>query len=330
MSDKMRWGIVGCGDITNKRVAPALNDHPECEVVAFCSSSMERARDFAERHGARTAYDDLDAFLREDLDCVYVASRVFQHAEQTIRCLDADKHVLCEKPLAMNAGECDAMLAAEERSGRRLGCAYYRRYYPAWERAKEIAKSGALGDLVVVRIMLSSFWEIDPEDPKYWRVRRKYSGGGPLADIGSHRLDLLVDLLDTPAQVGAFMETRHHEDWDVEDCCILAMRMRGGVQAEAGIFGNVAERRDEFEVYGTRGAVLLPGLGTEVKTFIEGNGRSESLPLHKNVHYPLIEDFVRYVQTGRAMRSTGREGAKTTRVIDAAVRSAESSTIVLL
>ena len=329
MSRKLRWGIVGCGDITEKRVAPAIKAHPECELAALCSGSLARAQELAESHGVDRAFDDLDAFLREDLDCVYVASRVFQHAEQAMAALRSGRHVLCEKPMALNTRECEAMLTAEAAAPGKLGVAYYHRFYPSWLRAKELAASGALGDVVAVRIMLSSFWRISPDDPKYWRVRRALSGGGPLVDIGTHRLDMLVDLLDEPEQVCAFMATRHHE-WDVEDSCVIAMRMRNSVHAEAAVFGDVSMRRDEFEVLGTKGSVLLRPLGECIEVHRGGDCTAEELPLPENVHYPLVADFVRAVVENGLPACPGSEGIKTTRIVDAAIQSAEQCRVVSL
>ena len=221
------------------------------------------------------------------------------------------------------------MLAAEAETGRKLGVAYYRRFYPAWVRAKSLVDSGALGDLVLVRILLTSFWNMSPDDPKYWRVQKAFSGGGPLADIGSHRLDLLVDLADQPATVAAFAATRHHE-WDAEDCCTIAMRMPCGAHAEAAIFGNASARRDEFEVFGTKGSALLLPLGTKVEIHLGKERSTEELPLHENVHYPLVDDFVRAVQCDGPVRCSGAEGAKTTRIIDAALLSAAQGCVVEL
>jgi len=318
----LKWGIVGCGDITAKRVAPALLAHPQCRLAAFCSGSQDRAKEFADRFDADMAFGDLDAMLAQDIDCVYVASRVSQHADQSIRALRAGKHVLCEKPLALDSAQCDAMLAAEAQTGRKLGVAYYRRFYPSWVRAKEIALSGGLGDIVAVRIILASYWNISPDDPKSWRLSKALSGGGPLADVGSHRLDLLVDLLGLPLSVAAYAATRHH-DWDVEDCCILAMKMAGGAFAETAVFGNVGAWRDEFEIYGTQGAVLLRPFGSRMEILSGGKCTTDDLPPHENVHYPLIEDFVESVIGDRAPRCPAAEGAKTTRIMDAAFLSSE-------
>ncbi|HRU05549.1 MAG TPA: Gfo/Idh/MocA family oxidoreductase [Candidatus Brocadiia bacterium] len=329
MSRRLRWGVVGCGDITNKRVAPAIRENPRCELAAFCSGSKARAEEFAERHGAGLAFDNMERFLGAGLDCVYVASRVFEHAGQAVAALGAGAHVLCEKPMAMNGEECGRMNAAAARANRRLGVAYYRRFYPAWVAAREVALSGRIGDIVGVRIWLGSFWDMRPSNPKYWRVQRAYSGGGPLADVGTHRLDLLVDLLGQPVELAAFASCRHH-DWDVEDTCAILMRMACGAYATAHVCGDTRPPRDEFEIVGVKGWIHLPQLGDRLVVTGAESREEWTMPLAANVHAPLVEDFVSAVVDGTPLRCSGEEGAKTTRILDAAYRSAENGAMVRL
>lgn len=326
MSKLLRWGIVGCGDIANKAVAPAIIAHPACRLAAVCSGSRARAEEFAASHQAEQAFDDFDRFLACGLDCVYVASRVFQHEEQTRRALEAGRHVLCEKPMAMNATECERMLDAEAKAGRKLGVAYYRRLYPAWRRAVEAARAGEIGGLVAARFLLTSFWGLSPENPKYWRVKKSLSGGGPFADIGTHRLDLLVELAGAPLSVAAFLDCREHA-WDVEDTGAAAMRLPGQAHATAVVSGCAGARHDDFDIVGTEGAIFLPGLKETVIFEASGRKATENHPLPPNSHYPLLDDFVQAVLTGARPVCPGEEGAKTTRVLDAIYRSAARGTV---
>src|SRR6267143_5479105 len=107
------WGLIGCGDIAQKRVAPAIRDSPSSELIAVNRAQSERAAAFAKQFGARRWYLDWKKLLRdEEVEAVYIATPVHLHAEQTIAAAEAGKHVLCEKPMAMNVRECDAMIAA--------------------------------------------------------------------------------------------------------------------------------------------------------------------------------------------------------------------------
>src|SRR5262245_51598977 len=118
----LNWGLIGAGDIARKRIAPALRDLPNCNLVAVNRGRAELAADFAREFGADRWYPDWRELLADkDIDAVYIATPVYLHAVQTIAAAHAGKHVLCEKPMAMNSAECDAMIAACEASNVKLG-----------------------------------------------------------------------------------------------------------------------------------------------------------------------------------------------------------------
>src|SRR5687767_6713108 len=139
----LRWGLIGCGDIARRNVAPALRDLANCELLAVSRANYEKAESFAREFGARRWYERWqDLIGDEEIDAVYVATPVHLHALQTIAAAEAGKHVLCEKPMAMNAGECDRMIAASQAHQVKLGLAYYRHFYPAISRIKELLAAG--------------------------------------------------------------------------------------------------------------------------------------------------------------------------------------------
>ena len=112
------WGIVGCGDIANKAVAPAINAQPDSRLVAFFSNTPERAEEMRAAHGAARAYSDLGDILADDeIQAIYVSSPVHRHAPETIAAAEAGKHVLCEKPMALDVAEAERMIAACDAAG---------------------------------------------------------------------------------------------------------------------------------------------------------------------------------------------------------------------
>src|SRR5713226_4770625 len=125
-----RWGLIGAGDIAQKRVAPAMRDSPGCDLVAISRARPELAESFAKTFNARRWYQRWQELLADpDIDGVYLATPVHLHAVQTIAAAEAGKHVLCEKPMAMDVGECDRMMAACQASHVTLSVAYYRHFY---------------------------------------------------------------------------------------------------------------------------------------------------------------------------------------------------------
>src|SRR5919197_2060291 len=145
-----KWGLIGAGDIVRRRVAPALRESSRCELVAISRARADLAAEFASTFSARRWYRRWrDLVVDPDVEGVYVATPVHVHAEQTIAAAEAGKHVLCEKPMAMDAAECDRMIAACRANGVRLGIAYYRRFYPTVRRIEALLTSREIGDPVV-------------------------------------------------------------------------------------------------------------------------------------------------------------------------------------
>src|SRR2546423_8881822 len=150
---KLGWGLIGCGDIAQKRIAPAIRDSTSSELIAVNRAQSELAAAFAKQFGARRWYLDWKKLLRdEEINAVYIATPVHLHAEQTIAAAEAGKHVLCEKPMAMNVRECDQMIEAGRRHNVKIGVAYYRHFYPVVDRIKAIIKSSEIGSPVFAQI----------------------------------------------------------------------------------------------------------------------------------------------------------------------------------
>src|SRR6185369_12169814 len=214
---KVRWGLIGCGDISRRRVAPALRDSTLCELVAVSRARSELADSFAREFGARRWSADWHDFLMDyEIDAIYVATPVHLHAEQTIAAAERGKHVLCEKPMALNVAECDRMIAACRANDVKLGVAYYRHFYPAVRRVKELVDSGELGVPVVAQI--NAFEWLDPQasDARSWLIRKELAGGGPMFDFGCHRIAVLLDIFGDVREVKATLANTFF-DREVED-----------------------------------------------------------------------------------------------------------------
>ncbi len=150
---KLRWGLIGCGDISRKRIAPALKALEQCELVAVARANHALAESFAQEFGAKRWYKNWRDLINDDeIDAVYLATPVYLHAEQTIAAAEAGKHVLCEKPMAMNAEDCERMIETCKKHEVTFGVAYYRHFYPVITRVKEIILSGEIGEPVIVEI----------------------------------------------------------------------------------------------------------------------------------------------------------------------------------
>jgi predicted dehydrogenase len=296
----MNWGLIGAGDIVRRRVGEALRTAGGGELAAVSRARVDLLEAFAREVGARRCHANWRDLVRDpEIDAVYVATPVHLHAEQTIAAADAGKHVLCEKPMAMNAAECDRMIAACRARGVRLGIAYYRRFYPVVMRARELLASGAIGEPVFAQMIASEPFDPRPGTPRSWLVDPAQSGGGPMADFGCHRLEVMRHLFGPVARVKSVIATVALER-DVEDTAAALLHFERGGCAMVAVTNAAAERLDTLDVFGTRGSIRVASLNTGdlvVRTGVEE--RLEAHPPAANVHVPLVEEFVDAVRSGR-------------------------------
>ena len=298
---QLGWGLIGCGDIARKRVAPALRDLENCDFVAVSRERAKLAESFAREFSARKHYAAWQDLVNdEEVQAVYIATPVDLHAEQTVRAAEAGKHVLCEKPMAMNVAECNRMIAAARACNIKLGIAYYRHFYPAIRRARQIIQSGEIG--VPVLAQINAFESFNPaqDHPRFWLLRKDRSGGGPMFDFGCHRIEVLTNLLGCITQVKA-LTANVAFDREVEDTATALFQFENGGCAVLSVTHAVSEPQDTLDIFGSLGSIHIPILNEGVMRVInsEGAARSETLAPQKNLHEPVIADFVEAVVNNR-------------------------------
>ena len=190
--DKVRVGIIGCGGIANGKHMPSLKKIPQVEMVAFCDLIEERAAKAAKEYGVPDAavYTDYRELLeRKDIDVVHVLTPNKQHSFITVDALESGKHVMCEKPMAINSAEAQKMLDAARRTGRKLTIGYQSRFRPESQHLKRLIENGDLGEIYYAKAMA-----VRRRGVPTWGVflDAENQGGGPLIDIGTHALDLTL------------------------------------------------------------------------------------------------------------------------------------------
>jgi len=317
LTKTLAWGLIGCGDIARKRVAPALRDLDECDFVAISRERSDLAASFAKEFGARRWYSKWqDLLLDEEIEAVYIATPVHLHAPQTIAAAEAGKHVLCEKPLAIDESEGDRMIAACHTNGVKLGVAYYRHFYPIIERAREIVRSGEIGVPVLAQINAFEPFNPSPDDPRAWLLNPQKSGGGPMFDFGCHRIEVLLNLFGPITDVKALM-TNARFNREVEDTAIALFQFAGGTCGVLAVTHAAHEPQDTLEIFGSLGSIHIPILNEGKLHLGGGQGeRVESHPPAANLHAPLIKDFVDAVLTNREPAVNGEIGKEVAAIED--------------
>ena len=292
----LKWLVIGVGDITTKRVLPAILAEERSELAGIVTRDPAKARPY--HVPAWTALEE--ALRHAQADAVYVATPVFLHAPQTLESLRAGKHVLCEKPMALNYGEACSMQREAEENARTLGVAYYRRMYAKVNRAKELIDGGAIGRPVFAEAT-SHDWFDAANGPRGWLTDPKLAGGGPLYDIASHRIDLMNYLFGRPARVCGQISTLV-QPIDVEDNATVLIEYENGVRGVVDVRWHSRVPRDEFRIRGTEGEIELSPLNGPVLTSPRG---TEQIPPPENLHFPCVRDFVSAVLDRRPPRSSG-------------------------
>jgi 1,5-anhydro-D-fructose reductase (1,5-anhydro-D-mannitol-forming) len=291
----LNWIVIGIGDITIRRVIPAIQAEKRSRLYGLVTRDPAKAAPYAAR-----VWPTLDEALADPaVDAVYVGTPVFLHAPQTIQSLRAGKHVLCEKPMAMNEAEARAMVHAAEKSGKIFGAAYYRRFYPKVRRAKHLIEAAAIGKPVLAELTCHMWF--DGTGSRSWLVDPSKAGGGPLFDIASHRIDVLNFLFGQPQRVTAQLSNVVHH-YVVEDNATVMIEYAGGVRGVVDVRWHSKVARDECRIRGTDGEMELSPLNGPDLVYPGGR---ENLPPHANLHYPMLENFVDAVEGKTPLLSNG-------------------------
>ncbi len=336
---KLRVGVIGLG--MGRHHIKSYQAHPCAEVVAIADVSEARLKEIGDQFGIARRYQSGEEMIREEkLDIVGVATPNYLHAPLTIAALEAGCHVLCEKPMALNAREAREMLDAAKRAGRRLGINFSYRFSEQSMALKREVDAGTLGDIYFAR----TIWHRRRGFPGFgsWFSQKALSGGGPLIDLGVHRLDLALWLMGYPrpvwvmgatySPIASALAAERGLQYDVEDLAVALVRFENGatLELEASWGANIQERElMETRLLGTRGGLVQRNLEEtykfEAEMYIERDGTQLDIKVHPG-HQPVqaaMYHFVDAIVRGVPHIATGEEGLLVMEILDAVYKSAE-------
>lgn len=316
--DHVRWGIIGVGDVTERKSGPGLQRAERSSLVAVMRRDGAKAADFARRHGVPRSYDDADALIQDpEVDAVYVATPPDSHAHFALRTAAAGKPVYVEKPMARTADEARTMIEACDAASVPLFVAYYRRAMPRFATIVDLVRDGVIGDVRTVTVQNLSPREMWEPGHAPWRLQPEVSGGGLFVDLGSHALDFL-DLLLGPVEEVHGLATNLAGAYDAEDHVVGAFRWASGAVG-TGTWGYDAdERTDRVELVGMRGRLTFSMFGEDPLVLRSGGTeRRIEAPYPAVVQQPLIQTVVDELTGHGTCPSTGRTALRTAEVVDA-------------
>jgi len=320
----IRWGIIGCGDVTEVKSGPGFHKAANSELIAVMRRDGALAADYARRHRVPRWHDDADAIIRApDIDAVYVATTPDSHCDYVLRCAAAGKPVLTEKPMAMAHGQCTDMIAACAAAGVPLWVAYYRRALPRFLAVRDLVRNGAVGQ---VRMVASRQFqppkppaEMNPGSPP-WRIDAARSGGGLFVDMMSHTLDFFDFVFGPIEKVRAFAANQGGA-YGPEDTVTASFRFASGVHG-SGAWCYAAGHEEEYnEIVGASGRIRFSTTKAVPIRVMRGEA-IEEIPVEDppHVHRPLIQTIVDELNREGKCPSTGESAARTTWVIDEILR----------
>lgn len=312
--DAVRWGIIGCGDVTEVKSGPGFQKAERSQLTAVMRRDRAKAEDYARRHGVPRWYDRADALIADpDVDAVYVATPPDTHAHYAVKVAQAGKPVYVEKPMARHGPECERMIAAAEAARVPLFVAYYRRSMPRFRLVERMLSEGRLGQVTGVTYRFAAPFQTNPGQ---WRVDAATAGGGHFLDLGSHVLDLVDHLLGPLADV-AGTAANLASAYAVEDAVAMSFRTAAGVPGAAAwdFAGSPAE--DELAITGTLGRASFSVFGFEPVRVATADG-IQSLDAERPTHVqqPMIQAVVDDLLGIRPAPSTGVSARRTSDVMD--------------
>ncbi len=258
--NKIKWGVIGCGGIADRRTIPGMMLADNAELIAVMDADMAAAERVKGKYNAKYAFDDMNELLAiDEIDAVYIASPVFCHKEQVAAACKAGKHILLEKPIGLDISEAEEIAKMCDDAGIKLGVGFMMRFHAYHEKMKEIIAEGKIGKLVSARAEFTCWY---PTMDNCWRQDYKLSGGGAMMDMGIHCIDLIryitgAEFTETAGLIG----NQVFEYNGVEDAGYLIGRLDNGAVAYVGANFNLPDEiaKCALEFYGTAGCLTAIG-----------------------------------------------------------------------
>jgi 1,5-anhydro-D-fructose reductase (1,5-anhydro-D-mannitol-forming) len=317
----VRWGILGCGDVTEVKSGPGFQKARGSELVAVMRRDGAKAADYARRHGVARWYDQADALIGDkDVDAVYIATPPGSHELYALQVLAAGKPCYVEKPMTRNASEARRMVEAFKGKGVPLFVAYYRRALPRFLEVKKILQCGELGKLVGASYCFRDGKGFNSAEPLPWRLCAEEAGGGLFLDMASHVLDLL-DFWLGPLKLQAGRAKNVGGYYAVEDEIGAVFQAANGIPIDLECAFHTAPREacDKFVIMCEQGRLEMSCFGNEgLLVHHSAAGTDEHLPLPNPPHVaqPLIQTVVDDLLGLGKCASTGESGLRTQEVMD--------------
>lgn len=329
MANEIKWGLIGASRIAAEWIIPAIRQAGDV-VAAVQGSDADRVKAYTETHGIALTFTSIDDLLASDVDAVYISNTNEKHAPAALAALTAGKHVLGEKPMAMNIADAEAMIDLARKSRLVLGVNHHLRSMNAHRKLRELVETGALGDLVAVRIM---FGVLLPHANRGWRTASTAAGAGVFFDLSVHDADLLHYILgEKITHIAAMTSNSGISAPGIEDGVAAIARTQSGLLVQITESFAVPHARTSLELHGTKASVLcedilLQRAGGKLELVV--NGERQAIPVeHENAYPRVIAAFNDAIRGNGRPVVSGEDGLASLRLAIAARTAAETGQLI--
>lgn len=317
----IKWGIIGCGDVTELKSGQAYNKIADSSLVAVMRRDAEKAADYARRHNVGKWYDDAEKMMNDpEVNSVSVATPPSSHLEYAKRAIARGLNVYVEKPVTRTAAEAIEMAEAVRQSGAKLTVAHYRRAVPMFLHVKSLLEQQVIGEIRTVQIRM---WQNrEPRVPTYpgtnWRLDPEVSGGGYFHDLAPHQLDLMLYFFGEPEQYSGYSLNQANSS-PADDHVCGQIIFKNQVVVNGSWCFNVAESEtiDTCEIIGIKGKITFPFFGNFVTCKTEAGEETINFTHPMHIQQPMIEKIVAYFKDEGPNPCTIDEAVVLMKIIDA-------------
>ena len=300
---QLKWGIIGCGDVTEVKSGPAFNRVTDSSLVAVMRRDGEKAKDYARRHGVPRWYSDAEELINDsEVNAIYIATPPLQHEQYTEMALAKGKPVYVEKPMTLNTRSAMRMKAVSEKYNTKLSIAHYRRQQPMFLKIKELLDNNTIDDVKFINLNMFQPQKntVIANSDTNWRMDPAISGGGLFHDLAPHQLDLMIYYFGEVKHSSgiAVNQTGVHQADDLVTGHIL---FKNGIVFSGTWCFSVApgQESDQCDIVGSGGMISFPMFGNKVSVTIDGQTQDHIFNALAHVQQPMIESVTNYF-LGRA------------------------------
>lgn len=317
----IKWGFIGCGNVTEKKSGPAFGKIEGSMVEAVVSRDEKKVRDYAERHNINKWYTDVQELINDsEVNAIYIATPPSSHATFAIMAMKAGKPVYIEKPMASSYEDCARINRISEETGIPCFVAYYRRYLPYFIKVKELIEQGEIGNVINVQIRFAQPpYELDyNRDNLPWRVQPDIAGGGYFYDLAPHQLDILQDMFGPILEAEGFKSNRAGL-YTAEDTVSACFKFDSGLVGSGSwcFVAHESAKEDRIEVIGDKGMICFSTFTFEPIALHTERGREEiSLPNPEHIQHNLIQAVVNHLLGKSVCTCDGISATPTNWVMD--------------